>query len=367
MTGNLEQGWYPDPAGVPHRLRWWDGSAWTGRTKDEADPEDGPEPEADDPFPAAARIPAAETAAAPLLAPVAPVLFEAVEPDRVRRRVVTGIAAVALAAVSVTGGYLWGAHGKSSGTTAEPVAVPPASAPPAPRPGAPAAESPAPAASGSPDAPLVPVTAGLVARWRLDEKSGSTAQDAAGRRPATVAGSVSWSADRGGSAVFAGNGSLATDGPVLDTAKSFTVTAWAKLADTGGQGMVVGQDGTQVSGFYLHFNQNAKTWAFARTSNDAANPTAWSTVTAQAPPKTGVWTHLTGTFDAATSRMVLYVDGVLQGELTHAAPWSAQGPFTIGRATSNVDRFRGSIADVEVFDRVLTAAEVRQLATPPKS
>ncbi|MGR7001616.1 LamG-like jellyroll fold domain-containing protein [Yinghuangia aomiensis] len=47
-------------------------------------------------------------------------------------------------------------------------------------------------------------------------------------------------------------------------------------------------------------------------------------------------------------------------------PWTAQGPFTIGRATSNVDRFRGSIADVEVFDRVLTADEVRQLATPPK-
>ncbi|MGR7001615.1 hypothetical protein ACU686_32190 [Yinghuangia aomiensis] len=34
---------------------------------------------------------------------------------------------------------------------------------------------------------------------------------------------------------------------MLDTAKSFTVTAWAKLADTGGQGMVVGQDGTSQS------------------------------------------------------------------------------------------------------------------------
>ncbi|MGR7001614.1 DUF2510 domain-containing protein [Yinghuangia aomiensis] len=71
MTGNLEQGWYPDPAGVPHRLRWWDGSAWTGRTKDEAGPEDGLGPGADALVPAAARIPAAETAAAPPRAPIA--------------------------------------------------------------------------------------------------------------------------------------------------------------------------------------------------------------------------------------------------------------------------------------------------------
>jgi hypothetical protein len=29
-------GWHPDPAGVPGRLRWWDGQAWTDHTHDPA-------------------------------------------------------------------------------------------------------------------------------------------------------------------------------------------------------------------------------------------------------------------------------------------------------------------------------------------
>jgi uncharacterized protein DUF2510 len=30
-------GWYPDPGGVPGRLRWWDGSQWTDQVRDQVD------------------------------------------------------------------------------------------------------------------------------------------------------------------------------------------------------------------------------------------------------------------------------------------------------------------------------------------
>jgi hypothetical protein len=34
-SGNAGEGWYPDPVGK-HGARWWDGSTWTDRVRDEA-------------------------------------------------------------------------------------------------------------------------------------------------------------------------------------------------------------------------------------------------------------------------------------------------------------------------------------------
>ncbi|MGD3109825.1 phospholipid scramblase-related protein [Streptomyces sp. YGL11-2] len=31
-TANIPAGWYADPEGAPHQLRWWDGSQWTAHT-----------------------------------------------------------------------------------------------------------------------------------------------------------------------------------------------------------------------------------------------------------------------------------------------------------------------------------------------
>jgi hypothetical protein len=367
MTGNRAQGWYPDPGGVPNRWRWWDGAAWSADFRD--GPESGAdEPPVDDVFPAAARLPEAEPADARIPAAVTPVVFEAVEPDRTRRRVLTGIAGVALSAVSVAGGYFWGSQGKDGAKAAEPPTGPAPDAGSVPQ-GDPA--TPAASAAQTSEAPSAPpaaaVTQGLVGRWRLDAASAGEAADSAGKHPATVFGTVTWAAERGGSAVFAGAGSIATAQPVLDTTRSFTIAAWAKLADTGAFATVVTQDGSQVSGFYLHFNKDAKTWAFVRTSEDAPKPASWFTVPALSPPRVGVWTHLAGTYDASTARMALYVDGSAQGDLAYAAPWKAQGPLAIGRAASNVDRFRGSIAEVQAFDRALSPAEIRRLAAPPQS
>lgn len=281
----------------------------------------------------------------PPITPVTPVQFEAVEPDRRKKRIIITVVTVVLVLIAGVGGFFIGTSGDDgddSKTTAN--------------------SSTSPSGSGAP-AVTVP---NLVGWWKLADGQGATAVDATGKHPAGTAGAVDWSQDKGGSVVLSGSGSLATSKAVIDTSQSFTISAWAKLGDMNGNKTVVAQDGANVSGFYLHFNHTANTWAFVRTSDDAPSPATWYTALSTAPPNKDQWTHLVGVYDAAAGQITLYVDGKAQKTVTGLGPgWKADGPLTIGRAKNNSDLFTGGIADVEAFDRVLTPEEIQSLGTNP--
>jgi hypothetical protein len=73
--------------------------------------------------------------------------------------------------------------------------------------------------------------------------------------------------------------------------------------------------------------------------------------------------------DADAGTYVLYVDGVAQAK-TWSQPTgdAAPGPLAIGRAVSggnHSDFWPGSIDDVQVWNRVLTAADVMSRYRPP--
>ncbi len=87
-----------------------------------------------------------------------------------------------------------------------------------------------------------------VGRWPLRETSGLTAADAAGNSPATATGTVTWSSERGGSAVFNSSSALSTAGPVVDTTRSMTVSAWVKMPDNTASKAAVSQDGAYFRG-----------------------------------------------------------------------------------------------------------------------
>ncbi|MFE6050070.1 DUF2510 domain-containing protein [Kitasatospora sp. NPDC056446] len=149
-TGSAPSGWYEDPSGQPNTLRWWDGSTWTDKVqakpggaapaspfpghavRDAAAPTVAPAPPAPQPAPPAPAAPtmasvptqAAVPAPQPLPQPqpvpqplpVAPapkpvptsVVFETVEPDRGKRRVLLSVGAVVLSVVMAGGGYVIG-------------------------------------------------------------------------------------------------------------------------------------------------------------------------------------------------------------------------------------------------------------------
>lgn len=192
-----------------------------------------------------------------------------------------------------------------------------------------------------------------VGTWPLDEGGGTIAHDTAGSHDATLTGT--WVPGVTGTALqLDGAGQSAqTSGPVLDTTGNYSVSAWVRLDRTGSWATAVSQDGDPSSGFYLQYSAADNRLAFSTSSGRALSDVA---------PQTGRWYHLVGVHDADAGTYVLYVDGVAQ-----AKTWSqpvgdaAPGPLAIGRAVSgggHSDFWPGSVDDVVVWNRVLSAGEI---------
>jgi hypothetical protein len=207
------------------------------------------------------------------------------------------------------------------------------------------------------------------AYWKMDEAAAATrAEDAGGLHPAGKAGTVAFgTAGRFGNAVRPDGrtGYLKTTGPVLDTTKSFTVTTWAKLPATkpAGAGIIATQAGTTRNGFELYYSASYDRWIFNRFGSDSATA-AITRAQSTTVPQGGVWTHLTGVYDAAAKQIRLYVDGRLNATTAFTTPWKASGPLMIGAGWygSAGSFFPGDIDDLRVFDQIVTDSEIATLA-----
>ncbi|MEO7716674.1 MAG: LamG-like jellyroll fold domain-containing protein, partial [Capsulimonas sp.] len=135
--------------------------------------------------------------------------------------------------------------------------------------------------------------------WPLDDMSGATAADASGNGRNGTLQAGGWTSDAkvGKSALsLDGHGGVDVADSVIDTSKSFTVSAWVKLRSTEGFQTFVSLDGERVSGFFLQLRSSGN---FGMTRIEADNPDARGVVAGsleQAEPN--VWYHLIGVHDA---------------------------------------------------------------------
>ncbi|MGN2365139.1 glycoside hydrolase family 2 [Streptomyces luridiscabiei] len=193
--------------------------------------------------------------------------------------------------------------------------------------------------------------------WSFDENKGSTARDSGPNKAhLTLEGGTSWAPGVTGSALkFDGEGQYAqSTGPVVDTTKDYTVSAWASLdALPGNYATVVSQDGRRTENpFYLQYGQGA--FAFSTPGGKRAR--------LEITPETGKWYHLVGVRQG--NEVKLYVDGKLAAT-TEAGPADVStGPLSVGRAQyagAKGDFWNGSVDRVGVYDKALTADEVTAL------
>ncbi|MEO3816538.1 LamG domain-containing protein [Plantactinospora sp. B24E8] len=204
-------------------------------------------------------------------------------------------------------------------------------------------------------------------RWRFDENTGSTAADASGRGlDATLGGGADWTPGRIGHAGrFNGvDGYAQTAGPVLDTARGFSVSVWAYpgTETSAADQVIVAQTGTQSSAFSLYQDAGGR-WAAATTTGDTAAPTVLPVVSTERV-RAGHWTHLGLVYDATLRQLRLYVNGRLSAARTGVVTWSATGPLTIGRGRSGGTDGRyltGAVDDVRAYPTALRDGELAEV------
>ena len=231
----------------------------------------------------------------------------------------------------------------------------------------------APAATASADptsvgtVPTVPVPA---AHWTFDEGSGTTAADSSGNgHTATLGSAAGWTAGAVGSHALALNGTAASvataPGPVVDTADSFTASAWVEFNALGGYQTVLSIAGNNVAGFFLGLRGDTGTLSFARLPSDA--DAAATVVASSVAPATGVWYNVVAVEDASASTMSIYLDGRFMGSTPYTTPWEATGDTLIGHgfySGGEVDYVNGDVDDVQMFSSALSSAQIYALYEP---
>lgn len=202
------------------------------------------------------------------------------------------------------------------------------------------------------------------ARWSFDNLEGSSVIDDSGNgHSLTATGTPTQTPGRllvdNGTTLDATSGYQATDS-IIDTSKSFTVSAWARLDSRTSDQTILTIAGAERAGLYLKYRAENDRWWLTMPNSDAGTPT-WFDIGSIAAPAMGKWTHLVAGYDAGTKNVFLYVDGVLQGQDARTTAFKATGALWVGQTATNAGKltnaWTGGLDDVRIWDRVVVTEE----------
>jgi hypothetical protein len=216
------------------------------------------------------------------------------------------------------------------------------------------------------------MAASPIAYWSFNETSGQVAIDSAGGFDASYSGNITNGVPGPASGVFGSankayrfNGSAYLEAPAgLDVNRNnFAISAWIKVEawDKTWQSIVTKGDAS----WRLHRNGDANLGStdaigFGTTGlkNEISNQVDMCGNTSVAD---GQWHHIVALYDGASK--AIYVDGVLDAYTNAWGTVSANNyPVRIGENAEVTGRqFNGTIDEVALFSRALSAAEIQEL------
>ena len=223
------------------------------------------------------------------------------------------------------------------------------------------------------------MTRGLVLAYNFDEGSGQTAYNAASTgsvNDGTLGASASadssdpkWinrsqASNFPGSLTSDSSGALEFDGkndyvncgndPSLDITDAITIEAWVKPTSAANFDAIVSKQGINV-GYMILMMATKKFRMYVGDGN-------WEYVESDTIFDGVSWYHITGTYNPSDGKIRIYINGILEGTPTsQGAPLTSAVDVIIGAYASDPTtyNFNGSIDSVRIYNRALSAEEVR--------
>lgn len=222
----------------------------------------------------------------------------------------------------------------------------------------------------------IPIAVGTSSgRWHMDEGDGNTLTDNSGKaHPITLGSAQTWTeGDRWQSSstgandwaiTMPGNNSAASAAAnIIDTSRSFSVSARVRLAAKPGRQVAVSEDRPGTSGFTLGaFSQDLTlpdepkvVWSFSVADPDGSGEVFERSLPTSYSP--GEWVYLTGVYDSFDRSMTLFVNDILVTKQPTVVPGTVAvpdgiGALRLGQSTSanlQTNFLQGEIDDVRIY------------------
>jgi hypothetical protein len=219
---------------------------------------------------------------------------------------------------------------------------------------------------------IAPFVGGLVGWWKFEEGSGTTSTDSSGYAKQNVwygSGSHWSSSSKSGSYSGVFNGTddyISAASTVLSTGGN-TISFWILLdsssANSFGQNIFWSTFAPSATPYLAFAEKSGRFYIYGQPSNAGLDighgmPGAWRDSGALA---TGSWHHVVST--QSPSQQVVYIDGVQTASRSFGTTGNDNG-INFGKSywgLPNQAYLDGSLDDIRVYNRVLSAAEVSAL------
>jgi Concanavalin A-like lectin/glucanases superfamily/Calx-beta domain/Right handed beta helix region len=213
-----------------------------------------------------------------------------------------------------------------------------------------------------------PVDANLMAHWKLDDASGTTAADSSGNgNTGTLTNGPGWTMGHlGGALSFDGVDDFANMGTgSLNFSNQLTLACWVYPTGAASEGyQVIMTRNRYTYPFRMRLRKDTgRVETFVRTGN-GTNMLTTNTVFS-----INQWYHIALTYESGTR--VIYINGVVDNSNTHSGTLNIDGSPTLLGAHESGEHFSGYLDDVRVYNRALSSTEIQALytaeppATPP--
>lgn len=200
------------------------------------------------------------------------------------------------------------------------------------------------------------VRSGLIGQWRFDENGGNSAIDNSGRgnNATLVNGPLRTTGLKNKGLKFNGSNQYTTitGGSGLLLSNRFTISLWSRLGTTTGSRYVMTRRLSQdeyaivfgfIAGKYEFYGERFTGTAPRTALNTSVTDTNWHLITF--------------TYDGAT--IIGYLDGILDVQSNKVfSITDAGGAVRFATSTGGVDFYNGTLDDVRIYNRPLTATEV---------